>query len=832
MNLWQNAWRNLKRRKLRTLLTIVSIVIGVSATFGVIASVDTAKRAFPLYLKEAFGKADFTVSGTDAYIPEGVHQEVLRIPNSESVAVLKQSAQLHLEQEGISSIQKRVDLSGYSNLDTPLTAFKVIEGDLTSGGAVITDRTAAVWKTSVGDILSFDTDNGRKEIPVAAIVKYTPDLMGPSNWMMAKYHPWSVAVPLSAVQEWFDLSGKIQSVQIKSASPSPSDLEDVQQRAEAVAKRFGNIYLQPVVIDFDSASSELNVFFLALYIAGFLGIALSAFVIFNSLYVSIKERKTEFAVLKTIGYAPGQLQAFVLAEVIVLAAVGTVAGLAIGYGLAFLLKAVIFMLFGVQDGGSMLLGKGLFVSVLAGMLVPVAAALYPIRQAGKVSVIQALNENENTSVRSSRKKWQGIIGALLIASAFFIKHLLLVVPLLIGIALVYPYLFRIFVALLRPVYGSLFGFSGTVAASNLGRNLVRTSMTSVILCLGISMIVLMSSLNSALIQSYERVIFASYGGNLDVMLHHVEDTDLEELKRIQGVKDAETYRKHDAIWTTEDGQRKLPVYGVKAERIDRFPLYTASGKTRSELIRDLNANEVIMTKVTYGIWGGEIGDSIMLETLQGVRAFKVTAVVESMKNGGYGIFMKEDHFIESFGPKYERNILVLKEANAGPLELRERIFDQFGSRIMEMFGPEDWVSVIGAAYTGSFAIINLLIILSVVISGIGITNTLLMNIMERVRELGMMRAVGVTRRQLVRMVMLEGFGIGLAATVIGCLFGILLIYLTSTFLEINSLTYQFGVPGNIMAIIALFGILVSLVSSFTPASRAAKTRLSEALRYE
>jgi putative ABC transport system permease protein len=151
---------------------------------------------------------------------------------------------------------------------------------------------------------------------------------------------------------------------------------------------------------------------------------------------------------------------------------------------------------------------------------------------------------------------------------------------------------------------------------------------------------------------------------------------------------------------------------------------------------------------------------------------------------------------------------------------------------MEMFGPEDWVTVIGGTYTGSFAIINLLIILSVVISGIGITNTLLMNIMERVRELGMMRAVGVTRSQVVRMVVLEGFGIGLAATVIGCLLGILIIYLVTDFLEIHSLTFEFGVPGNVMMIILIFGLVVSLVSSFSPAAKAAKTRLSEALRYE
>lgn len=134
MNLWQIAWRNLMRRKLRTLLTILSIVIGVASTFGVIASVDTAQRAFPLYLKAAFGKADYTVYGTETYFSEGVHNQVHTIDGAASVGFLKQSAKLYMQENNITSIQKRVDLKGYSDLDTPLTGFKLVEGNLSSGG--------------------------------------------------------------------------------------------------------------------------------------------------------------------------------------------------------------------------------------------------------------------------------------------------------------------------------------------------------------------------------------------------------------------------------------------------------------------------------------------------------------------------------------------------------------------------------------------------------------------------------------------------------------------------------------------------------------------------
>lgn len=828
MKQWLIAWRNLMRRKTRTFLTIMSIIIGVASTFGVIAAVDTAEKAFPIYLKEAFAKADFNIAGTDAYFSEDVHKQMAGSKDYTSVAMLKENTKLIAEKKGISEIQKRVVITGYSQLDTTVTGFKVMDGDLTAKGAVITDRTAKVWGSKIGDTISFDTDNGVKKIQVTAIVKYTKDLMGPSSWNMAKYHHWAVAVPLSVIQNWFDLDGKIQAIQVK--AENPNKLEQVEHELDQLVKSNKDVYMQPMVINFDTAFKDLNTFFLALYIAGFLGIALSAFIIFNSLYVSIKERKNEFAVLKTIGYTPKQLQQMVLTEVSLLALIGTAVGLIVGYGLAFGLKQLIFMLYGVQSNSGMVLATGLIISILAGLLVPLLASWYPIQKVGKVSVMEALKENKAETNRSN--KWFGLIGILFILLSFFIKHLVLVLPLMIGIALVFPYLFKLFSFLLKGFYRLLFKFTGDMAIRNLNRNIGRTSMTSVILCLGIAMIVLMSSLNSALLQSYERVIHNSYGGNLDIMFHHIEEEDLNTLKDTDGVADATTYSTQGIVWNLDGEKRMLPVYGVGEAWIDRFPLFTISKGTHGELIKSLKSDEIILDEISFGAWGGKIGEAITLDTLDGEKSFKVMAVVNTMKNSGYSAFMKEEHFKDNFGVKYERNALIIKEEQTSPLQLRENIYDQFGERVEEMWGPEDWVSVIGGVITGSFSIVNALIILGIIVSGMGITNTLLINIMERVREIAMMRAVGVTRGQIIRMILLEGFGIGLAATVIGMLFGILLIYITSGFVEVNSLTFEFGVSPIILLIIFLFGIVISLVSSFTPSRRAAKTPLNEALRYE
>ena len=828
MKQWRVAWRNLMRRKMRTFLTIMSIVIGVASTFGVIAAVDTAEKAFPIYLKEAFAKADFNIAGTEAYFSEEVYKGMSSSPDYTAVSMLKETTKLIHEEKGISDIQKRVVITGYSNLDTAVTGFKVMEGDVNGGGAVITDRTAKAWGSDVGDTISFDTDNGVKKIKVSAIVTYTKDLMGPSSWNMAKYHHWAVAVPLPIVQNWFDLSGKIQSIQVKAGSPN--QLDTVEHELDHVVKSNSGIYMQPMVVNFDTVFKDLNTFFLALYIAGFLGIALSAFIIFNSLYVSIKERKSEFAVLKTIGYTPGQLQTQVLSEIFLLAIIGTVFGLLVGFGLAIGLKTLIFMIYGVHSNSGMILTTGLIVSVMAGLLIPVLASWYPIYKVGKVSVIETLKENKATV--KGKNKWFGMIGVLLILSSFFIKHLILVLPLMIGIVLVFPYLFTLFSFLLKGIYRLAFRFLGDMAIRNLNRNLGRTSMTSVILCLGIAMIVLMSSLNAAILQSYEKVIHNSYGGNLDIMFHHIEKEDLEKIKETEGVADAATYSLQGIVWNMDGEKRMLPIFGVGSEWIDQFPLFSVANGTHSEMIKNLKRDEIILDKISYGVWGGKIGDRMTLGTLDGEKSFKVAGVVDTMKNSGYNAFMKEEHFKENFGVKYERNILVIKDEQMSPLQLRENIYDQFGGRIEEMWGPEDWVSMIGGTITGSFSIINALVVLGIIVSGIGITNTLLINIMERVREIAMMRAVGVTRSQIIRMILLEGFGIGFAATVIGILFGILLIYITSGFVEINSLTFEFGVSPIILLMIFLFGILISLISSFTPSRRAAKTPLNEALRYE
>jgi len=104
--------------------------------------------------------------------------------------------------------------------------------------------------------------------------------------------------------------------------------------------------------------------------------------------------------------------------------------------------------------------------------------------------------------------------------------------------------------------------------------------------------------------------------------------------------------------------------------------------------------------------------------------------------------------------------------------------------------------------------------------------------LERIRELGMMRAVGVTRKQILQMIRREGLAFGWAASIIGCGVGVLLIYLTSSFLQMNMLTFEFEISWEIILACGVFGLAVSWFAGLSPARKAARTPLGEALRYE
>ena len=154
MKQWRVAWRNLMRRKWM-FLTFMSISDRGRLHIWCDCSCGYGRKIISHLFKGSLCKGRFQERRTEAYFSEDVYQRMSSSQDYTAVSMLKESMKVMSEEEGVSDIQKRVVVTGYSQLDTAATDFKVIDGDLKAGGAVITDRTAKVWGSEVGDTISF-----------------------------------------------------------------------------------------------------------------------------------------------------------------------------------------------------------------------------------------------------------------------------------------------------------------------------------------------------------------------------------------------------------------------------------------------------------------------------------------------------------------------------------------------------------------------------------------------------------------------------------------------------------------------------------------------------
>lgn len=147
----------------------------------------------------------------------------------------------------------------------------------------------------------------------------------------------------------------------------------------------------------------LDTFYSILYIVGFLGIFISTFILYNSLYMSVLERKRELAVMKTIGYTPGQIIAMIMREVTLLAGAGTVIGAGLGYILAIQLQELMYALLNIKKPPAIEFVYPAFVSILVGLIISMAAGLIPAVYACSVSVVHSLRKQAEDKAES--QKW-------------------------------------------------------------------------------------------------------------------------------------------------------------------------------------------------------------------------------------------------------------------------------------------------------------------------------------------------------------------------------------------------------------------------------------------
>ena len=839
------ALKGIKTRRLRTVLTALAIVLGVAMVSGAYTLTDTMRGAADSLSKASYAETAAVVSAKTAFepddesvradIPASTLDEVRATPGVEkAVGSISDEAQL-LDADGAVIGQGPYFGAGIDPEAGELSPFRLKEGEFASGpGQIAIDAgTAEKQGHAVGDRIRFQADGPVREAEITGIVTFGDvDSIGTATLAL---------FDLESAQQVFGrrgsyteiLVGGPDSVRTTLASALPNS---VQVQTAEEDDRFTLDGLKGFV-DF------LKVFLL---VFGGIAVFVGAFTIYNTLSITVAQRSRELALLRALGATRRQVLRSVVAEAAVVGTVASAIGLVAGLGLAQLLSGL-FAALGVDlpTTGTVFSTRTIVVSLAVGIVVTVLAGLGPALRATRVSPVNAMREGaEIPPSRIGRRAplFEGIVGALALAVlglGLFAPgieaegRLALLAPgsllLFIAVALISPRLVPRLASVLGRPGQRIAGVAGGLARRNAMRNPGRTAATAAALMIGIALVAFSAVLGAGLRESTSGALEDQV--RADYVL--VGQDDWSPIRPEATRAAAQVPGVEVATGIVQDQGRafgkEVAVDGVDQTRIAAvFGSDWAEGSDES--LAELGAGGAVVTERFAEDHGLAVGERFAVTAMKGDKLdLSVAAISKPDRFNPLGlgeVTIARSAYDEAFSAERERYAFIA--ADGASQQDLERALEPFAavkvqSKSEFKADQAGWVDqILGVFYV--------LLGLAVVVSLFGIVNTLALSVLERTRELGMLRAVGMSRRQVRRMIRHESVVTALIGAVLGIAVGLFMAALATTALSDEGL--RFALPLGSLIAFTIVAAVAGVLAAIGPARRASRLDVLKALQYE
>jgi putative ABC transport system permease protein len=852
------AFRSLLARPSRTLFTLLGVVLGVAVILAIsITNLSTLDSITTLF-NEASGKAHLVVASSttgDQGFPEGILRRIVSVPGVEAA---------------IPSLQAQASLADETSSQMDISFFGAVAGGLSLYGIDPSlDSQAREYKIVAGQFLSADLDAydvvlvkdyaDEKDIQLEHDIEIlTSDgietlrvvgLMSKEGAGQLNNGAFGV-IPLKAAQEIFDRVGDLDQIDIVATAQAASGAE-LDSLKTALQARLGDEY----AVTYPAARGKRVTQMLDGYQMGFnffgvIALFVGAFLIYNAFSMTVVERTREIGMLRAVGMTRRQVIVQILTEAGILGIVGAVLGVGAGVLLSQgLIRFMEFLL--VQEVKQIHIPfDGLATSVLVGVFVTLVAAAIPAWQAGRISPLEAVRIRGNP--RESwiiRRGW--ILGTAILGISYLILYHvplpqaqewlshLVVFGLLLGGTLLIPISVGVWERFARPWVRRIYGSEGQLGSRNTQRAKLRTTLTVAALMVGVAMILSIRAVTGAFEYDIRAWLENYIGGDLYVHSSLRMRTDLgQRLEAVEGVAAATPIKYFDVKrLKTDGGEESLSFMAVDPSsyrRVTSFVFAANQGDPDRLLERLAEGDAVFISSVLSEKYELKQGDTIRLETRRGKRDFEVVAVVVDFYNRGLVIEGSWQDMRRHFRLN-DVSAFLLKIKPGYPLdEVRDRIDRHYGKRRHLTVESNKALSAraLGLlAQTGS--LFDVLALIAMIVGSLGVVNTLTMNVLERTQEIGMLRSLGMTRRQVGKMILAEAGMMGLIGGAFGLVFGLLMsrtILKTMNAMTGYELTYILPVQGILVSL--LIALVVSQLAAIWPARRAAGLRIIEAIQSE
>lgn len=830
------ALRSVLARWPRLLLTALAIVASTSFLSGTFVFRDTIERTFDALFADVYDRVDAYAQSPNTVenffgfeerdrLPSSVVEQVRAVPGVADAQASVQGEAVVIAKDGEPIERPTAPTFGATVNEGDLSVWNLKEGRLPGNGneVALDTLTAADGGYVLGDSVKVNGDNGSRAFTLVGIVEYDT-IASPGNATWALFDA-------ATAEEFIAKPGFVDAVLVKGDGTVASEVL-VQQIQQVLDRDVAEVLTAAQITEQQQTDIEKSLGFLTVFLGIFSLIALGVgmFVIYNVFSITAAQRQRENALLRALGASRRQVTWSMLVEALTIGLFGSLLGLFGGIGLASGVKGLLDVLdYVIPARGLVLTPRTVVVTLVAGVLAALVAALGPAIGAGRVPPVAAMSDAALERVGSVRGRLVAAFVALVIGVASIVVVMVGGDAILLGVGVAFmfaavlllgPVLAKPIAHVLGAPVAALLGVTGVMARGNVQRNPRRTARTAAPVLIGVALVT-GASVFAASIKEQIRdtvgetfagdyVVNSTNGGSVSLGQSFVDELNaLPEVGVASGLGFA---RVADAEGKPAIGQVVNPL--------------TAEGLINVEFVEgalaDLTPDGVLLSEGFADRAALGVGDTFTIRidndpvglTVQGI--YRAKGILRTAR------IYHRDTFVDTSLATPAGIVSLTRAEGVSDEEFRAVVgaaIDAYG--IGELQDKNEFIASRADIVDRSLAFIYGLLFLSIVIATFGIVITLLLAVYERRRETGLLRAVGMTRRQVRTTVRWESVITSVYGAAVGVAMGLVLGYVVILALRDEGLT-EYSIPVASILWIMTLACLAGVAAAVVPAWRATR----------
>ncbi|MDT0405987.1 ABC transporter permease [Streptomyces edwardsiae] len=842
--MFRTALRNVSAHKARLLMTVLAVMLGVAFVSGTLVFTNSLSGALQNQSAKGFDHVDVAVTAQWKEAEGdrvGEYPELTRELVDESAAVPGAARAIGTVQGFTAIAGKDGKLIGdgfqsqggnyWGDKDPryPLTDGRAPKGE---GEILIDSETAKRAGYKVGDTVRMSVDGPVLE-PVITGVFTTDDGNVAAGGSLTLFDT-------ASAQKLFGKPGTFDEIAVK-AKAGVSDTELRAQLEKALPSDVVETTTGTELADDQAEAIAASMSGLKQGLLVFAGISLfvGTFIIANTFTMLVAQRTKELALMRAVGASRRQVTRSVLIEAFVVGAVAAVAGLVAGVGIGAGLRSLMGALDAPMPDGPLVISSGTVGSAFAvGILVTMLAAWLPGRRAAKippVAAMSALHAQATTKSLVLRNTLGALFSAAGVAVVLAATTMdgsdgqapmgLGAVLLIIGVFILTPLLSRPLIAAAGPVL-RVFGVSGKLARQNSVRNPRRTAATASALMIGLTLITGMTVMAGSLQKSIDKMAASAIEADYMVSMANGHPLSPDVEKKLKGAGDVTATSPMRNADARIDGETEYltGVNGATFGDLTDFPVVQGSF--------EIGGTRVVVDEDVAKSYGWKAGSAFTVAYGDGEKQKLTVSGVYEANELMRGI-MIDTATLDPHESESADMMVMVKTADGTSDAVKDSLEKALGSNpAIRVQDKQDLSNEVAKMFTLILNMVYGLLAMAVIVAVIGVINTLAMSVFERSQEIGMLRAIGLDRKGVKRMVRLESLVISLFGGVLGLGLGVFFGWAAGELVGARMATYELVLPWQRMGIFLLLAAVVGVLAALWPARRAARLNMLQAIKAE